>query len=136
MQPKQVAQATAKVLQSYLTYQAVRTIHNELSETNPAQAIWLSNYTASHNIQDDEVYLEGLMSENKEMVLRILTVREYIAEQVLDFLPEMVRSGINKGNMEHRRHLLERLTQTVAEPATPNSETTDLEFDSNDSSDS
>ena len=44
MQTKQVAQATAKVLQSYLTYQAVRTIQSELSETNPPQAIWLGQW--------------------------------------------------------------------------------------------
>jgi hypothetical protein len=135
MQQQQVAKATAKVLQSYLTYQAVRTILNELSETNPSQAIWLSQYTSSHTIQDGEAYLDGLMAENKELVLRILTVREYLAEQVLDFLPEMVRSGISQANIEHRRHLLERLTQSLPEPTAPNPETTDLEVDGNDSSD-
>lgn len=136
MQPKKVAQATAKVLQSYLTYQAVRTILNELSETNPSLNIWLSQYTASHNIQESEVYLEGLMSENKELVLRILTVREHIAEEVLDFLPEMVRCGISQANMEHRRHLLERLTQSLPEIAQPNPDSTDSETNHNDSSDS
>ncbi|MDJ0563387.1 MAG: chaperonin family protein RbcX, partial [Microcystis sp. M49629_WE12] len=35
MYPKKVVQDTAKVLQSYLTYQAVRTIIDQLSETNP-----------------------------------------------------------------------------------------------------
>ena len=134
MQPQQVARATAKVLQSYLTYQAVRTILNELSETNPPQAIWLSQYTASHNIQDGEAYLDGLMAEDKGLVLRILAVREHIAEQVLDFLPEMVRSGISQANMEHRRHLLERLTQSSSEPATSHPEMADLEADGNDSS--
>jgi hypothetical protein len=134
MQPQQVAKATAKVLQSYLTYQAVRTILNELSETNPPEAIWLSQYTANHNIQDGEAYLDGLMAEDKALVLRILTVREHLAEQVLDFLPEMVRSGISQANMEHRRHLLERLTQSVSEPTVPPAETADSERDRNDSS--
>ena len=113
MQIKQVAQATAKVLQSYLTYQAVITIRNELAETNPPQAIWLGQYAATHNLQDGEAFIEDLLTENKELVLRILTVREYLAEEVLDFLPTMVRSNINQANTEHRRHLLERLTQSL-----------------------
>ena len=52
------------------------------------------------------------MKENKELVLRILTVRKDLAEQVLEFLPEMVTSNISQSNMEHRRDLLELLTQT------------------------
>ncbi|GFE67468.1 chaperonin family protein RbcX [Chroococcus sp. FPU101] len=115
MYPKKVAQDTAKILQSYLTYQAVRTIIEQLSETNPTQAIWLSQYSSTNKIQDGEAYLDGLMSENKELVLRIMTVREHLAEQVLEFLPEMVKTGISQANIEHRRHLLERLTQTQTE---------------------
>ncbi|NET38844.1 MAG: RbcX chaperonin protein [Cyanothece sp. SIO1E1] len=114
MDPKQVAQATAKVLQSYLTYQAVRTIIQQLSETFPEQAIWLSNYSADNKIQDSEAYLAGLMLENKEMMLRVLTVRAYLAENILEILPEMVRTGIQQTNIDHRRQLLERLTQTSA----------------------
>ncbi len=133
MQTKQVAQATAKVLQSYLTYQAVRTIQSELSETNPPQAIWLGQYASTHNIQDGEVFIDGLLAVNKELVLRILTVREYLADNVLDFLPEMVRTGIGQANMEHRRHLLERLTQSISEDLLP-SEMADTESDVNDSS--
>jgi RbcX protein len=117
MYPKKVAQDTAKVLQSYLTYQAVRTIIEQLSETNPTQAIWLSQYSSTNKIQDGEAYLDGLMTENKELVLRIMTVREHLAEQVLEFLPEMVRTGISQANVEHRRQLLERLTRTQAEPS-------------------
>jgi hypothetical protein len=132
MNPKQIATDTAKVLQSYLTYQAVRTIINQLSETNPSQAIWLSHYSDKAKIQDGEAYLEGLMGENKELLLRILTVRQDIAEQVLDFLPEMVLTNINKANIDHRRQLLERLTQTQV--ATSHSETqleSELDNDSN-----
>jgi truncated hemoglobin YjbI len=114
MYPKKVAQDTAKVLQSYLTYQAVRTIIDQLSETNPTLAIWLSHYTSGHSIQDGETYIEGLMSENKELVLRIMTVREHLAEQVLEFLPEMVKTGIANANTDHRRQLLERLTRTAS----------------------
>lgn len=126
MYPKKVAQDTAKVLQSYLTYQAVRTIIDQLSESNPSQAIWLSHYSDRHRIQDGEAYLEGLMAEDRELLLRILTVREYLAEQVLEFLPAMVRAGISQANVEHRRHLLERLTQSPPSPPVPGeSETSD-----------
>jgi hypothetical protein len=134
MDSKKVAKDTAKVLQSYLTYQAVRTIINQLSETNPTQAIWLSQYSDRAKIQDSESYLEGLMAENKELVLRILTVREHLAEQVLEFLPEMVRTGINKSNMEHRRHLLERLTRTQPSSSlSSHPETPELDSDPNQS---
>jgi hypothetical protein len=134
MYPKKIAQDTAKVLQSYLTYQAVRTIIAQLSETNPTQAIWLSQYSSQNKVQDGEAYLEELMSEDKELVLRIMTVREHLAETVLDFLPEMVRTGISQGNMEHRRRLLERLTQSQPPSSTSNSETSNPEV--NDSTDS
>jgi hypothetical protein len=142
MYPKRIAQDTAKVVQSYLTYQAVRTIIDQLSETNPTQAIWLSQYSSTNKIQDGEAYLEGLMAENKELVLRIMTVREHLAESILDFLPEMVRVGIRQGNMEQRRQLLERLTQSQpimeespTEAATlPHPEMPDAELDVSDSS--
>ena len=112
MSYKQVVKDTAKVLQSYLTYQAVRTIINQLRETNPGQSIWLSHYSDQQKVQDRDSYLNDLMKENKELVLRILTVRKDLAEQVLEFLPEMVASNISQSNMEHRRDLLELLTQT------------------------
>jgi hypothetical protein len=112
MYPQNVARDTAKVLQSYLTYQAIRTIIDQLSETNPTLSIWLRQYTSRHSVQDGEAYIEGLMAENKELVLRIMTVREDLAEQVLEFLPEMVKTGITKANTDHRRQLLERLTRT------------------------
>ncbi len=112
MSYKQIAKDTAKVLQSYLTFQAVKVIISQLTETNPTQAIWLTNYSDRTSVQDSENYLNNLLGENKELVLRILTVREDIAEQVLEFLPEMVKTNIIRSNIEHRRHLLERLTQT------------------------
>lgn len=108
---KQVVKDTAKVLQSYLTYQAVRVIIEQLSETNPGQAIWLTDYSDRKKVQDSDNYINDLMQENKELVLRILTVRQDLAEQIVEFLPEMVKTNIEQSNMEHRRHLLERLTQ-------------------------
>jgi len=132
MQTKHVAKATVKMLQSYLTYQAILRIQSELRETNPSQAIWLNHYVASHNIQDGEAFLTELLNENKELVLRILTVREDIAESVLDFLPEMTRSSIGQSNMIHRRHLLERLTQTVTGVSIAPAEAPNLESDRHD----
>jgi len=124
MYPKKVARDTARILQSYLTYQAVLAIVDQLGETNPGQAIWLRQYSASHKLEDSEAYLDGLMLEQKELVLRILTVREHLAEAVLDLLPEMVRAGIRTANMERRRQVLERLTRAEVpdSPVEPDSE--------------
>jgi len=109
---KQVVKDTARVLQSYLTYQAVKIIIDQLTETNPGHAIWLRNFSDRTKVQDSDNYLRELTLENKELVLRILTVRQDIAKQILEFLPEMVDTNIEQSNIEHRRHLLERLTQT------------------------
>lgn len=111
MYPKKVAEETAKVLQSYLTYQAVKTIIAQLSETNPSLAIWLTDYSAGNRVQNGEAYLEGLMLEHKDLVMRILTVRKHLAEQVLDLLPDMVRHNLEQSSLQNRRQLLERLTQ-------------------------
>jgi hypothetical protein len=111
MDIKQVAKDTARVMASYLTYQAVRTIINQLSETNPPLAIWLSNFSSSGKIQDGEVYLKDLLEVNQELAFRVMTVRDYLAEEVTEFLPEMVCTGIKQANIEHRRQHLERLTR-------------------------
>lgn len=129
MYPKKVARDTARILQSYLTYQAVLAIVDQLGETNPGQAIWLRQYSASHKLEDSEAYLDGLMLEHKELVLRILTVREHLAEAVLDLLPEMVRAGLQTANTERRRQVLERLTRAEVpdSPVEPDSEGSDRE---------
>lgn len=118
MNPKSVAQETVKTLQNYLTYQAVREIVSQLAQTNPPQASWLSRYSAG-KVQDSEAYLQGLMLEQKELVLRILTVRDDIADQIADFLPQMLRTAIAESNTNYRRQVLERLTQTAAKPDLP-----------------
>ncbi len=118
MYPKKIANDTAEVIQNYLTYQAVRVILEQLSETNPKQAIWLRQYTASHNIQKGEAFIEGLMGEDKELVMRILKVREYLASEVMEFMPQMVRHRISQANVEHRRQLLERLTRSSSVSST------------------
>lgn len=118
MDLKQIAKDTAKTLISYLTYQAVKNIVAQLSETNPPLAIWLSNFSKTGVIQDGEAYVKELLKENPELALRIMTVRQHLAEEVADFLPEMTRTGIEKSNIEYRRQHLERITLlTVPDPS-------------------
>ena len=116
---KKVAQDTTKVLISYLTYQAVRTVLNQLGETNPPLANWLNNFSSVSRLQNGEAYLKDLLEVNQELAFRIMAVREHLAEEILEFLPEMVQTGIQQANIEHRRQFLERITQlSVSDSAT------------------
>ena len=117
MQPKDIAKDTAKVVQNFLTYKAVQLVIAQLAETNPRESIWLRQYSSGGKLRDAEAYLQEIMSEprGKELALRIMSVRESIAEQTLEFLPEMVKSTVMKDNLTHRRYLLERLTRTSDE---------------------
>ncbi len=116
MDLKQIAKHTAQTLTSYLTYQAMRVVVDQLRETNPGLAVWLSSFSSTGKLQDGEAYLAELMQANRELALRIMTVREYLADEVVDFLPEMARSQIQAANMAHRKCLLERLTQVADRP--------------------
>ena len=128
MQPKDIAKDTAKVVRNYLTYQAVKLIIEQLTETNPTEAIWLRQYSSGGRLQDGEKYLEELMSEiqGKPLVMRIMAVRDDLGMQVLEHLPEMVSDSIKQANLEHRRHLLERLTRSSSE-----ADNLDTELDAN-----
>ena len=133
MQPKDIAKDTAKVVQNFLTYKAVQLVIAQLAETNPRESIWLRQYSSGGKLRDAEAYIKEIMSEprGKELALRIMTVRDSIAEQTLEFLPELVASGIKQDNLAHRRHLLERLTQSPTETTIDTSETTGETEDSN-----
>ncbi len=125
MNIKQIAKDTAKMLQSYLTYQAVRTVSAQINETNPYVAAWLHRFSTKERIQDGEKYIEQLFLEKPELALRIMTVRQHLAEEVTEFLPEMVSTGITQANMEHRRQHLERITQLdLSNPSTTEEEST------------
>jgi hypothetical protein len=125
MNIKQIAKDTAKMLQSYLTYQAVRTVSAQINETNPYVAAWLHRFSTKERIQDGEKYIEQLFLEKPELALRIMTVRQHLAEEVTEFLPEMVSTGITQANMEHRRQHLERITQlNLSNPSTTEEEST------------
>lgn len=121
MNLKQIAKDTVKTLQSYLTYQALRTVLAQLRETNPPLAFWLHNFSAD-KVQDGEAYINELFREKPDLALRIMTVREHIAEEVADFLPEMVRTGIQQANMKQSRQHLERITQMNVSNPSPETE--------------
>ncbi len=122
MDLKAIAKDTAKVLMSYLTYRAVRVVSNQLSETNPPLSIWLSGFSSTGKIQDGDAYLEELMRENQELAFRVMTVRSHLADEISDFLPEMVQTGIQQSNMEHRRQYLERMTHVPISSPLPDGE--------------
>lgn len=111
MDLKQIAKDTAKTLISYLTYQAMRTVLAQLNETDPPRALKLHQFSLKERIENSESYLQALFKEDQALAFRILTVREHIAEGVIEFLPEMVLTGIQQANIEQRRQQLERMTQ-------------------------
>ncbi|WP_322878381.1 RuBisCO chaperone RbcX [Pseudocalidococcus azoricus] len=119
MDVKHVAKETAKTLISYLTYQAVRTVIAQLDETDPPRSLWLQRFTTKERVQDGERYLQDLFQEKQDLAFRILTVREDLADQVADFLPEMLRTGIQKANLHQRCQQLERMTQVATPQASP-----------------
>ena len=119
MQPKDIAKDTAKIVQNYLTYKAVMVVIARLTEINPGEAIWLRQYSSGGKLRDAETYLEEIMSEprGKELAMHIMTVRDDLAEQISEFLPEIVTTGIKQDNLGHRRTLLERLTRSQLDAA-------------------
>jgi hypothetical protein len=121
MDLKTIAKDTAKTLQSYLTYRAMRVVVAQLSETNPPKSVWLQGFSSTGKIQDGEAYLEELMAADPDMAMRLMTVRSHLAAEIADFLPEMVKTGIESANMVHRRQHLERIAQFVLaeEPPLP-----------------
>lgn len=125
MDLKRIAKDTTKTLTSYLTYQAVRVVISQLDETEPKRAYWLHQFSAREKIQDGEAYLQALFQERQDLAFRILTVREHLANEIADFLPEMLRSTVQQANMEQRRQQLERITQF--ELTAPNSSPDSLE---------
>jgi len=127
MDIKQIAKDTTKTLVSYLTYQALKTVLAQLDETDPKRAYWLHQFSSREKIQDGEAYLKALFQEKQDLAFRILTVREHLANEIAEYLPEMLRSSIQQASMEQRRQQLERMTQmnltAIAEPETePDSE--------------
>nr|AVY53707.1 chaperonin-like protein component RbcX [Leptolyngbyaceae cyanobacterium WOS-LAB13] len=111
MDLKQISKDTTKTLVSYMTYQALRIVIAQLDETEPKRAYWLRQFSYQHSIQDAEAYLQALFQEEQRLAFRLLTVREHIAEEIADYLPEMIRTGIQQANLHQRTQQLERMTQ-------------------------
>jgi RbcX protein len=109
MDIKQVANSTARVLVSYLTYESMRVVVSQLSETNPPLSIWLRGFSSAGKLQDGEAYIQELLLANQDLAFRIMTVREHLAEQIADFLPEIARTEVKASNMKLRCQHLERL---------------------------
>jgi hypothetical protein len=129
MDLKKIAKDTAKTLSSYLTYQAMRTVLAQISETNPPLAFWLHRFSSQEVIQDGEGYINKLFQEKPDLALRIMVVREHIAQEIVDFLPEMVLLDIQQANMEHRKQHLERITQLESNPSHEEQATTETNLD-------
>jgi hypothetical protein len=115
MDLKQIAKDTNKTLISYLTYRAVRVVYEQLDETEPKRAYWLHQFASRESIRDGEQFMQQLFKERQDLAFRILTVRETLAEELADFLPEMLRSGMQQANIEQRKNQLERMTQVSVE---------------------
>ncbi|QZZ19451.1 chaperonin family protein RbcX [Leptothermofonsia sichuanensis E412] len=111
MDLKQIAKDTTRTLISYMTYQALRVVLAQLDETEPKRAYWLRQFSYQVSIQNGEAFLEALFQEEQRLAFRLLTVREHIAEEIADYLPEMLRTGIQQANLQQRTRQLERMTQ-------------------------
>ena len=115
MDLKRIAKDTAKTLTSYLTYQAVRIVMGQLRETNLPRSYWFNEFATREKLQDGEAFIAALMQEQADLAMRVMTVRQHLAEEVTEFLPEMVITGMQQANIEHRRRHLERITQMSSE---------------------
>jgi len=122
MDLKRIAKDTSKTLTSYLTYQAVRVVYAQLDETDPKKAYWLHKFSSRESITDGEAFMEAMFRERQDLAFRILTVREHLAEEIADVLPEMLRSSMQQANMEQRRKQLERMTQVDSSIGSPDSD--------------
>ncbi|MEO1095711.1 MAG: chaperonin family protein RbcX [Cyanobacteria bacterium J06638_28] len=111
MNIKQIAKDTGKTLTSYLTYQAVRVVMHQLRELDPPCGYWFNAFANSHDLQNGEAFITALLEERADLAIRVMTVRQHLADEIAEFLPEMLTTGIQQANMEHRRTHLERITQ-------------------------
>jgi RbcX protein len=127
MNLKQIAKDTTKTLISYLTYRALKVVFEQLDETDPKRSYMLHQFAARVSVQDGEKFLRELFSEDQELAFRILTVREHLAIELSEYLPEMLRSTMQQANMDQRKQQLERMTQLTLSEPNSTSEGSDLE---------
>ncbi len=115
MDIKGVAKATTKTLISYLTYEAMRIVAMQLDQTNPPLAYWLRSFSSTGKLQDGDAYLQEMLQSKQEIAFRLMTVRQHLAQEISEFLPEMLRSGIEESNTKLRCDHLDRLVNTTAD---------------------
>ena len=115
MDLKKIANDTTKTLVSYLTYQAVKVVYEQLDETEPKRAYWLHQFASSESITDGDRFIEKLFRERPDLAFRVLTVRDALADSLADFLPDMLRSQMSQSNLKQRSQQLERMTQVSTE---------------------
>ncbi|WP_072143480.1 chaperonin family protein RbcX [Pseudanabaena sp. 'Roaring Creek'] len=114
MDIKRSTKSTANMLINFLTFEAVKTIADQLEETDKLKALWFNQFSTRERLQNGELYIKDLFEVHQEMAFRVMTVREHLANEILDFLPEMTRSGIQQSNMQLRRQHFERIMSVQA----------------------
>ena len=107
MDIKRSTKSTAKMLINFLTFEAVKTIAEQLEETDRLKALWFNQFSTRERLQNGELYIKDLFAVHQEMAFRVMTVREHLANEILEFLPEMTRTGIQQSNMQLRRQHFE-----------------------------
>ena len=131
MDLKRIAKDTTQVLTSYLTYQAVRTVLSQLLETNRPVFHQFNEFASREKLQDGEAFITELLQAYPELGLRVMTVRSHLAEEVAEFLPEMLTSSIQQSNIAHRKKQLEKMTQMTSEELSASVEKPRAESDFN-----
>ncbi len=134
MDLKRIAKDTTQVLTSYLTYQAVRIVLSQLLEANLPLFHRLNEFASREKLQDGEAFISELLKEHTELAFRIMTVRSHIAEEVAEFLPEMLTTNIQQANMGHRKKQLEKMTQMTSEELTASVDKRESEASTDDDS--
>ncbi len=114
MDIKRSTKSTAKMLINFLTFEAVKTIGEQLQETDKLKALWFNQFSTRERLQNGELYIKDLFAVNQEMAFRVMTVREHLANEILEFLPEMTRTGIQQSNMQLRRQHFEHIMSVQA----------------------
>ncbi|MEE3717793.1 chaperonin family protein RbcX [Tumidithrix elongata RA019] len=136
MNIKRTTKSTASMLINYLTYEAVKTVSEQLQETDLLKAHWFNQFSSREKIQNGDLYIQELLEVHQELAFRVMTVREHLANEILDFLPEMTRTGIQQSNMQHRCQHLERIMSVQATQGYAECEDLATNLDSDSTSDS
>jgi hypothetical protein len=129
MDIKRSTKSTANMLINFLTFEAVKTIGEQLQETDKLKALWFNQFSTRERLQNGELYIKDLFAVNQEMAFRVMTVREHLANEILDFLPEMTRTGIQQSNMQLRRQHFEHIMSVQASEGYAECENLDSEPD-------